>query len=75
MACDFRSDKKYILVGLDTDQNGKADRFATTQGNNAPYCSDWKSGDLKENERYSVWIWSMGSDGLNYGTIVYSVNS
>ena len=75
-ACDSRSDGLFIEVGLDTDQDGFADdRKATTRGLTAGSCSPWKSGDLKEGETYTIWVWVMSSDGSNHGARRYDAHT
>jgi hypothetical protein len=39
--------------------NGAVNRAATTAGNNSPYCSPWKSGDLPEGRQYTVKVYKV----------------
>lgn len=47
-ACDDASDGWGIQLELDIDADGDTDRVATTRGHNAPYCTGWKTGNIKE---------------------------
>ncbi|WLQ32434.1 hypothetical protein P8A18_02765 [Streptomyces castrisilvae] len=47
-ACDTSADGWSIEVKLDIGGDGTWDRTATTRGHTAPYCTSWKTGNIKE---------------------------
>lgn len=58
-ACDFAADSWGIETELyvDPDKNGWGrDRWVNTRGQNSPYCSDWKGGNLAEDTEVAIRI-------------------
>ncbi|MCZ4511006.1 hypothetical protein O3Q52_23000 [Streptomyces sp. ActVer] len=55
-ACDMKADGWGIEVRLDIGRDGDIDRKVSTRGQDSPYCSDWKSGDIKEGTPVRVWV-------------------
>ncbi|ROQ63194.1 hypothetical protein EDD93_5932 [Streptomyces sp. 840.1] len=64
-ACDTSADGWGIEVKLDIGRNGTWDRVASTRGHNSPYCSPWKSGDIKEGTPVSVQVTNVDG-GVTY---------
>lgn len=51
--CDVVSDGWYVQ-GWMLDLGGKTLRTGKTYGHNAPYCTPWMGGDLKEDQRLTM---------------------
>ncbi|MFE3742660.1 hypothetical protein [Streptomyces sp. NPDC059134] len=58
-ACDDVADGFGIQVQLDIGQDYVIDRIATTEGHGSPYCSPWKSGNIKEGTPITIWVWKV----------------
>ncbi|GAA3007575.1 MULTISPECIES: hypothetical protein [Streptomyces] len=61
-ACDTEADGWSIEVKLDIDRDGTWDRVATTRGHTAPYCTPWKTGNIKEGTPVRVQVTNVGGD-------------
>ncbi|MFD7720428.1 hypothetical protein [Streptomyces sp. NPDC059814] len=55
-ACDTTADGWGIEVKLDIGRDGTWDRTVSTRGHNSPYCSPWKSGNIKEGTPVSIQV-------------------
>ena len=55
-ACDVSADGWGIEVRLDINRDGDIDRTISTRGHASPYCSDWLSGNIKEDTPVRVWV-------------------
>ncbi|MFD8916278.1 hypothetical protein ACFV0Y_00475 [Streptomyces sp. NPDC059569] len=69
-ACDNVTDTFGIQVQLDIGRDGDIDRFATTEGHNATYCSAWKSGNIAEGTPITIWVYKVRG-GEIYGPSAY----
>ncbi|MFF7340155.1 hypothetical protein ACFZAT_22825 [Streptomyces sp. NPDC008163] len=61
-ACDTDADGWSIEVKLDIGRDGTWDRTATTRGHTSPYCTPWKTGDIKEGTPVLVQVANVGGD-------------
>ncbi|MEU2248940.1 hypothetical protein [Streptomyces sp. NPDC019224] len=61
-ACDTTADGWSIEVKLDIGRDGTWDRTATTRGHTSPYCTPWKTGNLKEGTPVRVQVTNVGGD-------------
>ena len=43
-------------VRLDINRDGDIDRTISTRWHASPYCSDWLSGNIKEDTPVRVWV-------------------
>ncbi|WLQ44538.1 hypothetical protein P8A22_34320 [Streptomyces laculatispora] len=64
-ACDTTADGWGIEVKIDIGRNGTWDRIANTRGHNSPYCSPWKSGNIKEGTPVSIQVANVNG-GVTY---------
>ncbi|RPK36393.1 hypothetical protein EES39_32025 [Streptomyces sp. ADI92-24] len=64
-ACDTTVDGWGIEVKIDIGRNGTWDRIANTRGHNSPYCSPWKSGNIKEGTPVSIQVANVNG-GVTY---------
>ncbi|WP_406448038.1 hypothetical protein OG782_04210 [Streptomyces sp. NBC_00876] len=64
-ACDTSADGWSIEVKLDIGRDGTWDRTVNTRGHNSPYCSPWKSGNIKEGTPVSIQVANV-NDGVTY---------
>ncbi|MFZ4280622.1 hypothetical protein [Streptomyces rhizosphaericola] len=58
-ACDDTSDGWGIQLELDIHRDGTVDRIATTRGHNAPYCTEWKTGNIKEGTKVTLKLYKV----------------
>lgn len=66
-ACDTSADGDGIKVSLDIDRDTIEDRWASTAGHTAGYCSPWASGNIGEGT--TVWVTVWKGAGSNYTAI------
>lgn len=64
-ACDTGADGWGIEVKLDIGRDGTWDRVVSTRGHNSPYCSPWKSGNIKEGTPVSIQVANVNA-GVTY---------
>lgn len=61
-ACDIKADGWGIEVRLDIGRDGDIDRKVSTRGHAADYCSEWKTGDIKEDTPIRMWVVKVHGD-------------
>ncbi|MER7885009.1 hypothetical protein ABTY35_19550 [Streptomyces fimicarius] len=72
-ACDDEDDGWGIQLELDINRDGTTDRIATTRGHKSPYCSPWKTGDIKEGTEVTLRLYKV--KGKEIGPYWTTMNS
>ena len=61
-ACDTVADGWGVETWLDINRDGVIDRVASTRGENAPYCSGWRSGNITEGTPIDIFVCAVKGD-------------